>query len=258
MIYCLIKTGTEGISVRKQKMIWIGIAVVTVFCAMPDLGQEDIRQERVQFKRGTSSTTIKGDIKGYGTIDYLLNARVGQTMTVTMTTDNGANYFNILPPDTQFEAIYVGSTGGNEYEGRPDLDGDWKIRVYMMRSAARRKEVANYTRRSASPAPQTHLQRARPTILDRSSGMLAATWAAPSGALRCSQQRIRSRSYAHPTEPLCISLNRMATALESSILKTVSGQPTRRQKLKLASSHMWVLIVEEETYEIPDAVLTGG
>jgi hypothetical protein len=61
-----------------------------------------------------------------------------------MATDNGANYFNILAPGETVEAMFIGSTSGTQYEGTLPATGDYKIRVYMMRSAARRNEVANY------------------------------------------------------------------------------------------------------------------
>ena len=40
--------------------------------------------------------------------------------------------------------MFVGSTSGNQFEGRLPASGDYKVRVYLMRSAARRDEIANY------------------------------------------------------------------------------------------------------------------
>jgi hypothetical protein len=56
----------------------------------------DIRTERVQFHKGANSATVQGTIKGYETVDYVLGARKGQSMNVSLSTDNGANYFNII------------------------------------------------------------------------------------------------------------------------------------------------------------------
>ena len=78
------------------------------------------------------------------TIDYLLGAKQGQYMNVSMATDNGANYFNIIAPGKADETLFVGSTSGNQFEGTLPVSGDYKIRVYLMRSAARRDEIANY------------------------------------------------------------------------------------------------------------------
>ena len=78
------------------------------------------------------------------TIGYLLGARHGQSMNVSMATDNGANTFNIIAPGKENAAMFVGSTAGNQFEGPLSASGDYKVRVYLMRSAARRDEVANY------------------------------------------------------------------------------------------------------------------
>ena len=77
-------------------------------------------------------------------MDYLLGAKAGQQMTVELHTDNPQNYFNILPPGSSDEAIFVGSSSGNRFEGTLPDSGDYRVRVYLMRAAARRDESANY------------------------------------------------------------------------------------------------------------------
>ena len=57
-----------------------------------------IEVRTVRFAKGESSATTKGSIKGDRTIDYKLRAKAGQTMSVSLKTTNGANYFNVLPP----------------------------------------------------------------------------------------------------------------------------------------------------------------
>ena len=105
---------------------------------------DQTRTERVQFHKGANSATVQGSVKGYDTVDYVLGARKGQSMNVSMATDNGANYFNIIAPGNADEAMFIGSTSGNQFEGALPANGDYKIRVYLMRSAARRDEVAKY------------------------------------------------------------------------------------------------------------------
>lgn len=105
---------------------------------------EDIRTERVHFKQGTNGATVEGRIKGYDTVDYILGASAGQSMNVSMATRNTSAYFNILPPGSNDVAVHVGSSDGNQFEGVLAQSGDYKVRVYMMRSAARRDEVADY------------------------------------------------------------------------------------------------------------------
>ncbi|MEM9105272.1 MAG: hypothetical protein AAGC96_06415 [Pseudomonadota bacterium] len=123
------------------------MAVAIIFFVVP-LGishADDMRTEQVQFASGENETTIKASIKGYETVDYVLGASAGQTMTVNMETDNLASYFNIIAPGETDAAFFVGSTLGNSYTGDLEQSGDYKVRVYMMRSAARRDETANYT-----------------------------------------------------------------------------------------------------------------
>ncbi|MBW4581167.1 MAG: hypothetical protein KME42_16490 [Tildeniella nuda ZEHNDER 1965/U140] len=115
-----------------------------VFTPPTVLAQSNIRTQRVQFKPGANSATVQGSIKGYQTVDYVLNARKGQIMNVSMATRHSATYFNILAPGETEVAMFNGSINGNQYEGTLLKSGDYKIRVYMMRSAARRNEMANY------------------------------------------------------------------------------------------------------------------
>ncbi len=119
--------------------------------------QDRIRTERILFEPGTTSALIEGSITGYQIVDYLVGAEAGQKAHISMQTDNLASYFNILPPGEDEVAMFIGSTLGNEYEGDLPASGDYRIRVYMMRSAARRDEVANYrldvTIDAAGPEP---------------------------------------------------------------------------------------------------------
>ena len=122
----------------------LAAALVIAFAPALALAQEAIREVRVQFPRGAASTTIKGILKGRETIDYKLGAAAGQRMTVTLTTDNTGNYFNLLAPGETEVAFFVGSSEGNRFEGTLAKSGDQTIRVYLVRSAARRNETARY------------------------------------------------------------------------------------------------------------------
>lgn len=103
-----------------------------------------IQTKAVHFAKGASSATIKGALKGDDTVDYVLRAKAGQTMSVSFKSSNEAAYFNVLPPGSTGEAIFIGSTSGNEWSGALPTDGEYTVRTYLMRSAARRNEVARY------------------------------------------------------------------------------------------------------------------
>jgi hypothetical protein len=101
-----------------------------------------IKVERISFAAGASSATVKGSISGDKIVDYKLGAKAGQTMSVTLKTSNPSSYFNVLPPGSE-SAVFIGSTSGNEWTGTLAADGEYTVRVYLMRTAARRNAKAS-------------------------------------------------------------------------------------------------------------------
>jgi hypothetical protein len=121
------------------------VATALVFLApITILARNDIRTVGVHFAPGATSTVVEDSLTGYETVDYVLAANKGQFMNVSMATNNSANYFNILAPHEDAIAIFNSSMSENQYEGTLPESGEYKIRVYLMRSAARRNEKANY------------------------------------------------------------------------------------------------------------------
>jgi hypothetical protein len=98
----------------------------------------------VSFAKGASSQTLKGSIKGDQSRDYIVDARAGQTMTVDFKPSNASAYFNVIAPGAD-SAMFIGSSEGNRFSGPLTASGRHTIQVYLMRNAARRNEVANYT-----------------------------------------------------------------------------------------------------------------
>ena len=91
----------------------------------------------IQFDRGATSTTINGTVRGDEYIDYVVNARGGQKMVVSLavtgTNGNGSAYFNILPAGEDYGGPYTGSSDDDRRaEVTIPRDGDWAIRVYLM------------------------------------------------------------------------------------------------------------------------------
>jgi hypothetical protein len=112
-------------------------------CSAAGAADDDVRQERVQFAKGATSAVINGQLKGDAIVDYKLRAGAGQTLTVALKKTNSQNYFNINPPASDI-AMYVGQSG-NDFSAMLPTDGDYTIRVYLMRPAARRNESSTYT-----------------------------------------------------------------------------------------------------------------
>jgi hypothetical protein len=101
------------------------------------------RVERVQFARGASSATVRGRIEGYRMVDYLVNARAGQRMTVRLDTKGRFTYFVVRAPGRE-DNLYDSTSGGVARLTLP-ASGDYRIRVFQMRNAARRGERSNYS-----------------------------------------------------------------------------------------------------------------
>ena len=95
-------------------------------------------------RKGATSAIIKGRLKGYSGVDYLVRGGAGQTFTVSLKRSNLSNYFNVLPPGSKDVAMYAGQTG-EDFKGVLPTDGDYTIRVYLVRAAARRNESSDYT-----------------------------------------------------------------------------------------------------------------
>ena len=84
-------------------------------------------------------------MKGYGSVEYLVHARKGQALNVSLRTKNPSNHFNLWEPGTRPGEGTAISAGGVGFAGVTTATGDYRIQVYLMRNAARRNETANYT-----------------------------------------------------------------------------------------------------------------
>jgi hypothetical protein len=102
------------------------------------------RIEKLEFTHEQRSVTIKQKLAGREFIDYQLRAGAGQTLTVTLKAGNPQNYFNILPPGSE-AAMFIGSSSGTRFSRRLPSEGEYTIRVYLMRAAARRNEPSRYS-----------------------------------------------------------------------------------------------------------------
>lgn len=117
-------------------------ALIGIAPAIPGLAQSVT--EQVSFPAGSNGTTVSNSITGDEAVRYLLGARAGQRLKVEMTTTNASAYFNITAPGAT-EALHIGSVVGNSFDGILPAGGNYAIEVYLMRNAARRGEVAEFT-----------------------------------------------------------------------------------------------------------------
>jgi hypothetical protein len=228
------------------------------------LAADGIESRPLQFAKGTSSAVVEGSLKGDKTIDYKMRAKAGQTMSVVLKTSNGANYFNVLPPGSTGEAIFVGSSSGNDWTGQLPADGEYTVRVYLMRSAARRNEAANFT------------------LTVGISG--SATGAAALGMAPASDAKVKGSPY-HATGPVPCSMGNAPVGSSQCEFGVIRGKPgnaevhiqpagglervltfmgntvtSGKDKVKASKvDGLWTVEVNDyEHYQIPESVISGG
>jgi hypothetical protein len=227
----------------------------------PAQAADAIRQETVQFAKGASEATIKGVLKGDQTVDYRVRAGAGQTLTVALKGSNAQNYFNILPPGSADVAMYVGQDGGG-YKGVLPTDGDYAVRVYLMRPAARRNESSNYTLTvGVTGKPLAAVPAAKDALIPgtrfHASAKVACTPPFESKPQQCEAFVIRRGFDGTATVEV-----RGANGLKRQIL-FVKGEPTASDAMDAMTfaregDSTMVKIGADERYTVPDALVRGG
>jgi hypothetical protein len=249
----------------RQKAAFLGLGLALSLGAASAAGAaDDIRTERVHFKPGATSAVVEGSIKGYAIVDYVVNAREGQQMNASLATKHGATYFNILAPGETEVAMFNGSTSENRYEGTLPKSGDYKLRVYMMRSAARREETANYRLEIAITGGGAH------GSAPKADAKVAGTDFHATGNIPCSM------GGGQPTGSCAFGVTRegsgsgMVTVTKPDGRKRViffeKGRATGYDKSQADTGEfrasrqgdLTIVQIGSERYEIPDAVIQGG
>ena len=235
-------------------------------------GANDIRVEHVQFPKGEIGTTIKGSITGREIVDYRLSARASQSMVVNLETDNPSNYFNILAPGESDVAFFIGSMKGNRFKGHLPESGDFTIRVYLMRNAARRSEIANYSLEVAIAAEDDVSSEAGGTSDANSSEgdvLVAGTNFNATGEIPCARQKgqpmrscrfgvIRRGNGSATVRIFWPDNGERNLYFENGKVSSSDAESGEGVSSEREGDLNKVFIGTEERFEIPDAVIYGG
>lgn len=125
-----------------KKLLFIGLLhlILTFFLAGDAAAQT---KTRVRFAPGASAKTLKGKLKGYDYVDYIVRANAGQTMWAEITGTNRFTQFVVF--DTKMANMESG-IGVADWSGELSETGDYTIRVLFPRAEARRKTAfGNFT-----------------------------------------------------------------------------------------------------------------
>jgi hypothetical protein len=241
-----------------MKASLVGVLSLLLLAGMPASAQ-DIRQENVQFKKGETSATIKGHLKGDQIVDYALRAAAGQSLVVIFTPSNRSAYFNVTAPDSD-AAMFVGSTSGNRFEATLPADGVYTIRVYLMRNAARRNENVNYTLEVgvAGEATKASASAAGPSKWDASGSVKCSAGSATLNK-QCGFRVVRNL----PKKAADIWVANIARGeTEYRFFHYEDKVFTTNDSAKLSwqrqDDNWWVSVDGKEFYLIPDALIHGG
>jgi hypothetical protein len=205
---------------------------------------------------------MRGTIKGDGSVDYTVNARAGQTLTVRLKSPNGSLYFNINPPGSADISMFIGNLQGAEAKVMLPADGTYVVRVYLMRNAARRNESATYTLdvavtgQALAPLPAAQDARVAGTQFHATAAVPCKTPGTDAGG-SCKAGVIRRGSNGVATVEL-----RGANGLVRNVL-FVKGEPVASDSPQPMTSSrqadaVTVRFGDDERYDVSDALLTGG
>lgn len=224
------------------------------------LNAQEIITKRVTFKKGASSATVEGSIRGRETVDYLLNVNSGQYMNVSLASGNAGVYFNIMEPGEQYVAIYNGSVNGNQFEGTTSKSGDYRIRVYLMGNAQntgadyRLEMIVSGSGNSGASGSQ-----GMAGTDYNATGMVPCSMGNGAPTSNCDFGVVRKGNgsgYVTITKKdgqtrTIFFENGKATGYDES---QADRAPFRASK----DSDLYIIYIGEERYEIPDAVIYGG
>ncbi len=113
--------------------------------ALPQVSHaQDIAQEKLRFAPGRTQTTVSDRIVGREIVDYVFDAKRGQTISIRFVPSSSFAFFNLLAPGGQ--ALFVGQDVGNpgRFDARLGATGTYTIRVYIVHAEARRGGSADY------------------------------------------------------------------------------------------------------------------
>ena len=241
--------------------------------AAPSFAQSDIVKRPVQFAKGRSGATIKGSITGDQTLDYTLRAAAGQTMTVKLSGGSSVN-FNVLPPGSTGEALFVGSRDGNVSTTTLLASGEYTLRVYQMGQAASSGKRSNFTLdvAIAGGAPK-----AASTLSAEDDKMVEAAGRAGEGKFNATGKVPCAKDKGQPMGQCDFGVARAGGGTAAVVVTRLDGrkrllyfkagkavgadlaQADGNMDFKVSKeADLFLIRAGNERYEIPEAVIFGG
>jgi hypothetical protein len=222
----------------RAPLAFVAVGLLTIgLHARAGMAQTAIERQRVEFRAGADSSLVKGQLKGDQTVDYILRAGAGQTLTVELKGSNLQNYFNVLAADV-------------------------RVRVYLMRPAARRLESSSYSlRMGIDGVPLAPVSPSRDALIPGTPYHASAEVPCISGssgkAASCKASVIR-RANNSATVVVTNPEGQKRQFLFVNGKAVASDQPEQLMVQRRGDVSLLSLGENFERYEIVDALVVGG
>jgi hypothetical protein len=119
------------------------IAIMAIACALPAFAQSVLRIEQVEFAQDTTRT-FADSIGGFEAVSYRINLKDGQVLDISLSTNNLSNCFDVFAPGTE-KPFFVGDDSGTSHHFLAKRGGEYVVKVYLLRLAARDNQSAHFT-----------------------------------------------------------------------------------------------------------------
>jgi aspartate aminotransferase-like enzyme/GNAT superfamily N-acetyltransferase len=131
----------QAVPIQRRRLLFATAAAALI---RPALSQEAERRVRVALDEGNAALNFEDEIRDFEAVLYVVPLRQRQWLHVLLATDNASNCFDIHAPGEP-RPVYVGADSGNTCQLLAPTTGDYTVRVFLLRLAARDGQSARYT-----------------------------------------------------------------------------------------------------------------
>lgn len=127
---------------QTAKMI-VAATVAAMAFAVPAQARAEDSSTKITLPAAGKPASYKGSIRGHATAEYVFEAAAGQKARIELDSNNRSTFFN-LQQDGKPEALLIGSMKGDTFSGALPGAGTYRVKIYMMRNAARQNITSKY------------------------------------------------------------------------------------------------------------------
>lgn len=127
--------------ISRRRLFATVMAVAVLYRAH---AQDAGRQLRLAADDLRAMRSFEDTISDFESVSYVVALRRGQSLNVVLASTNAASCFDIHAPGLE-KPVYIGGESGNRHQLVAQADGEYAVRVFLLRFAARDGQSARYT-----------------------------------------------------------------------------------------------------------------